>query len=130
LRLPQRRQHPRDRRRQRRLPVVHVPDRPHVDVRLRPLKLRLRHPPASPAALRLCPYPLTPARVVRASAMFFGPSSQWENSIVYAARPWVLHRTAVAYPNISASRTSTPTIRRFPRCPIAVLQPLRAWRPP
>src|SRR5579864_1664785 len=43
LRLPQTRQHPRDRRRQRRLPVIHVPDRPHVHVRLRPLKLRLRH---------------------------------------------------------------------------------------
>src|SRR5579872_2652255 len=47
LRLPQRRQHPRDRRRQRRLPVIHVPDRPHVYVRLRPLKPCLRHPPAS-----------------------------------------------------------------------------------
>ena len=32
-----------DRRRQRRLAVVHVPDRPHVRVRLRPLKFRLRH---------------------------------------------------------------------------------------
>ena len=32
-----------DRRGQRRLAVVHVPDRPHVRMRLRPLKLRLRH---------------------------------------------------------------------------------------
>ena len=33
----------RDRRRQRRLPMVDVPHRPHVHVRLRPLKLLLRH---------------------------------------------------------------------------------------
>ena len=33
----------RDRRRQRRLAVVHVPDRPHVHVRLRPLELALGH---------------------------------------------------------------------------------------
>src|SRR5207244_9412713 len=37
------RQHHRDRRRQRRLPVVHVPDRPHVHVRLRALELLLGH---------------------------------------------------------------------------------------
>src|SRR5262249_36816302 len=36
-------QHLRDRRRQRRLPVIDVPNRPHVHVRLRPLVLRLRH---------------------------------------------------------------------------------------
>src|SRR3989442_253452 len=36
-------QHLRDRRGQRRLAVVDVPDRPHVHVRLRPLVLRLRH---------------------------------------------------------------------------------------
>src|SRR5207249_143940 len=40
-------QHLRDRRRQRRLPVIDVPDRPHVHVRLRPLVLRLRHPSSS-----------------------------------------------------------------------------------
>src|SRR5215469_12845834 len=33
----------RDRRRQRRLPMVHVTNRPHVHVRLRPLELRLGH---------------------------------------------------------------------------------------
>src|SRR6185295_18242054 len=37
------RQHHRDRRRQRRLPVVHVPDRSHVHVRLRTLELRFGH---------------------------------------------------------------------------------------
>ena len=37
------RQNLRDRRRQRRLPVIHVPDRPDVHMRLRPLKFRLRH---------------------------------------------------------------------------------------
>src|SRR5438132_1116011 len=36
-------QHLRDRRRQRRLAVIDVPNRPHVHVRLRPLVLRLRH---------------------------------------------------------------------------------------
>src|SRR5690606_18708613 len=38
-----RRLNPRDRSRQRRLPMIHMPDRPHIHVRLRPLKLRLRH---------------------------------------------------------------------------------------
>mmetsp|Transcript_25117 Transcript_25117/g.77510 ORF Transcript_25117/g.77510 Transcript_25117/m.77510 type:complete len:223 (-) Transcript_25117:26-694(-) len=47
------REHLRDRRRQRRLPVVHVTNRPHVHVRLRPVErdatLRLaRHPEATP----------------------------------------------------------------------------------
>ncbi len=37
------RQHLRDRRRQRRLAVINVPDRPHVHVRLRPVKFFLRH---------------------------------------------------------------------------------------
>src|SRR5512147_61442 len=37
-------QHLRDRRRQRRLPVIDVPNRPHVHVRLRPIKLLLGHP--------------------------------------------------------------------------------------
>src|SRR5438552_1649114 len=36
-------QHLRDRRRQRRLAVIDVPNRPHVHVRLRPFVLRLRH---------------------------------------------------------------------------------------
>src|SRR5580658_6489583 len=37
------RQHLRDRRRQRRLPVVDMPDRPHVQVRLAALEFLLRH---------------------------------------------------------------------------------------
>src|SRR5207247_122865 len=43
--------HHRDRRRQRRLPVIHVPDRPHVHVRLRPLEFLLGHfdPPLAAA---------------------------------------------------------------------------------
>src|SRR5690606_26249231 len=36
-------QHRRDRRRQRRLPMVHVTNRPYIHVRLRPLKLRPGH---------------------------------------------------------------------------------------
>src|SRR5580765_7599886 len=45
LRLPTvlLRQHVRHRRRQRRLTVVHVPDRPHIHVRLRALKFALGH---------------------------------------------------------------------------------------
>src|SRR5690606_24562308 len=43
LRQPLRRLNPSDRRRQRRLPVVDMPDRPHVHMRLRPLKLSLGH---------------------------------------------------------------------------------------
>src|SRR5699024_5186646 len=43
--------HLRDRRRQRRLAVVNVTNRPDVNVRLRPLELRLRH--ADPTFLRL-----------------------------------------------------------------------------
>src|SRR3989441_12100798 len=37
------RRHLRQRRRQRRLPVVHVPNRAHVHMRLRPLEFRLSH---------------------------------------------------------------------------------------
>src|SRR6185503_991688 len=44
------RQNHRDRRRQRRLPMIHVSDRPHVHVRLRPLVLLLRHPTYPPIA--------------------------------------------------------------------------------
>ena len=43
LRQPLRRLNRRDRRRQRRLPVIDVPDRPHVHMRLRPLELCLTH---------------------------------------------------------------------------------------
>ena len=44
LRQPLLRQYLRDRRRQRRLAMIHMPDRPYVDMRLRPRKFRLRHP--------------------------------------------------------------------------------------
>src|SRR5437016_2396817 len=47
-------QYLRDRRRQRRLAVVDVPDRPHVHVRLRPLVLRLRHPSLPPVGSHDC----------------------------------------------------------------------------
>src|SRR2546428_258024 len=47
-------QHLRDRRRQRRLPVIDVPDRPNVHVRLRPLVLRLRHPSLPPVGGHAC----------------------------------------------------------------------------
>src|SRR6185295_7916797 len=43
LRHPPLRPHLRQRRRQRRLAMVHVPDRPHVHVRLASLIFRLRH---------------------------------------------------------------------------------------
>src|SRR5437899_1666632 len=47
-------QYLRDRRGQRRLAVVDVPDRPHVHVRLRPLVLRLRHPSLPPVGSHDC----------------------------------------------------------------------------
>src|SRR5438128_191285 len=47
-------QYLRDRRRQRRLAAVDLPDRPHVHVRLRPLVLRLRHPSPPPAGSHDC----------------------------------------------------------------------------
>ena len=45
------RQDHRHRRRQRRLPVVHVTNRPHVHVRLRPLKFALGHFPAPSSSM-------------------------------------------------------------------------------
>src|SRR5688572_10989396 len=50
LRQSLRRQHLRDRRRQRRLAVIHVANRPHVHVRLRTIKLLLGHVCALPPA--------------------------------------------------------------------------------
>src|SRR5438128_182770 len=47
-------QHLRDRRRLRLLPVIDVPDRPNVHVRLRPLVLRLRHPSLPPVGGHAC----------------------------------------------------------------------------
>ncbi len=43
FRLPQHLRHFRDRRRQRRLPVVDVPHRPHVQMRLASIIFCLRH---------------------------------------------------------------------------------------
>jgi hypothetical protein len=48
IRQPKLRLALRDRRRQRRLAVVHVADRPHIYVGLRPLELRLSHDPYPP----------------------------------------------------------------------------------
>src|SRR3989449_899535 len=55
------RRHLRQRRRQRRLPVVHVPNRAHVHMRLGPLKLCLGHESSKKNKyfeLRLCSTPL------------------------------------------------------------------------
>ena len=43
LRHPLRRQTLRNRTRQRRLPMINMTNRPHIHMRLRPLKLPLRH---------------------------------------------------------------------------------------
>src|SRR5438046_993397 len=53
-------QHLRDRRRQRRLAMIDVPNRPHVHVRLLPLVLRLRHAPYLPLAVATARFEMEP----------------------------------------------------------------------
>src|SRR6185312_1663768 len=93
--------HLRQGRRQRRLPVVHVPDRPHVHVRLVTLEFLFGHD-------CLLPYEsFTKSQcLMMPSAMLGGTSVYLPNSIVKVARPWLMERTVVAYPNISDSGTS------------------------
>ena len=66
------RQHLRDRGGQRRLPVIHMPDRSDVYVRLRPLKFALRHLLAS-VKIRTTYFPCTFAII--SSAIFLGTAS-------------------------------------------------------
>src|SRR5690606_23423395 len=80
LRQPLRRLNLRDRRRQRRLPMVDVPDRPHVHVRLRPLKLSLGHV----SFLPLSRYPFS-ARPFAAPADFPLPAPR--TPVIPAPRP-------------------------------------------
>ena len=92
------RQHLRDRRGQRRLPMVDVTDRADVEVRLRPLELLLGHGEAVPFVMccrvgtRYSPRTLA----VISSAIDLGTSWYESNCIVYVARPWVRDRRSVA----------------------------------
>src|SRR5262249_42900240 len=68
-------QHLRDRTRQRRLPVIDVPDRPYVHVRLRPIELRLGH---AGILLRSPPSVLTePFACVAAEPCGWSPCPGW-----------------------------------------------------
>src|SRR6185312_13612238 len=89
--------HLRQGRRQRRLPVVHVPDRPHVHMRLGTLEFLFGHD---------CLLPYESQCLMMPSAIFGGTSVYLANSMVKVARPWLMERTVVAYPNISDSGTS------------------------
>src|SRR6185312_16318765 len=93
--------HLRQRRRQRRLPVVHVPDRPHVHMWLGTLEFLFGHD-------CLLPYEFSYEShfLMMPSAMFGGTSVYLANSMVKVARPWLMERTVVAYPNISDRGTS------------------------
>src|SRR5580692_442162 len=83
--------HLRQRRRQRRLPVVHVTNRPHVHVRLAALEFLFGHG-VLPRLLTL----LTSYFLMMPSAIFGGTSIYFANSIVNVARPWLMERTVVA----------------------------------
>src|SRR5690348_14279451 len=62
------RQHLRDRRRQRRLAMVNVPDRPDIDVRLAPLEFLLRHLP-HPRMKNVAATPLWPQTKTASTAI-------------------------------------------------------------
>ena len=94
------RHHLRQRRRQRRLAVVHVTNRPHVHVRLRTLKFFLSHDhvPLTDSIL-WCDIARAKRQLaffMTASATLFGTSRYLANSIVKVARPWLIERTTVA----------------------------------
>src|SRR4029077_1406362 len=79
------------RRRQRRLPMVHVTNRAYVYVRLAALKFLFGHgvlPQLTLAEIY--------SSLMMPSAMFGGTSTYLENSMVKVARPWLMERTVVA----------------------------------
>src|SRR5581483_11452150 len=86
-------QHLRDRSSERRLPVVDVTHRPHVQMRLVPLELLLGH--VSPSGSGGGAYsPRT--RLTISSWTLAGVGWYESNWIVYVARPWVRDRRSVA----------------------------------
>ena len=95
------RQRLRDRRRQRRLAVIDMPDRPNVYVRLAAVKFLFRHIPSPVLTLpnRIGGYlvaipPLL--RLMISSAKFLGTSSYCPKCMVKLPRPCVRDRTSVA----------------------------------
>src|SRR5439155_12710455 len=104
------REHLGDRRGQRRLAVVDVTDGADVEMRLRALELLLCH--ASPLGSYA-------SAATISVAIDCGTSSYLSNCIVNSARPCVIERRSVAYPNISARGTlaritcALPTGSRF-----------------
>ena len=126
----------RDRCRQRRLPVVDVPDRSHVYVRLRALEFGFSHrsfprdPPTSPLSLRKGPSATTAIGIDD----LFGLALRYflvvrelhrVNSATLTQRAQV-----VAYPNISPSGTLAPMTWASPRSVIPPTLPRRDERSP
>src|SRR6059036_3047129 len=64
------------------------------------------------------------------SAIGRGTSSYRANCIVYVARPWVMERTSVAYPNIWASGTWARITWAPARASMATIFPRRLLRSP
>src|SRR5690606_15533023 len=124
------RHHLRQRRRQRRLPVIHVTNRPYVHVRLRTLKLSFRHGSSNSGWCFLRVRTAQLAFLMTLSATLFGTSLYFSNSIEYVARPWLIERRSVAYPNISASGTIAPTILPEGESSMPVVCPRRRFRSP
>src|SRR4029078_1627602 len=99
-----------DRGGQGRLPVVDVPDRPDVQVRLFSNEFFFCHPISSsslfPGGLRGVSYHAPRIRSSIVSVTCAGTGAYRANCIVYVARPWVIERTSVESPNIADSGTS------------------------
>src|SRR5215217_4925820 len=119
-----------DRRRQGRLAVVDMTHRADVHVRLVALELLLRHGSAfSPSACDLSYSPRTRATI--SFEMLAGTSEYASSCIgVCDARPWVRDRSSVAYPNSSASGTSTRMAFWPVRSSIRSIRPRRAVTSP
>src|SRR5438309_642371 len=90
--------HLRQRRRQGRLPMVHVTNRPHVYVRLVALEFLFGHGVfLDPGVLAVLPGSRMAGHFLMIpSAMFGGTSTYFANSMVKVARPWLMERTVVA----------------------------------
>src|SRR6185437_1892604 len=130
-------QHLRDRRRQRRLAVTNMPNRPHVHMRLRTVKLLLRHNlslsrPSNPKFSKpnCCWFYLPWFRLMISSEIIRGASSYLANCIEYDARPCVDDRISFTYPNISFSGTIALITCDPPTCSMPSMRPRRELMSP